>query len=89
MTDLQVEAVVEQVKALSLDQQKELRRRLERVLQDKSSMTSEDELECRLLEAGLLSEIKPPITEGAPYRDRKLGKASSRPLSEVIVEERR
>lgn len=89
MTDLQVEAVVDQVKALSLDQQKELRRRLERVLQDKPAVTSEDELECRLLEAGLLSEIKPPITEVAPYRDRKPGKARSRPLSEVIVEERR
>ena len=89
MTDLQVEAVVEQVKALSLDQQKELRRRLERVLQDKPAVTSEDELEYRLLEAGLLSEIKPPITELTPYRGRKLGKARSKPLSEVIVEERR
>lgn len=89
MTDLQVEAVVEQVKALSLGQQKELRKRLERVLQDKRSVTPEDELECRLLEAGLLSEIKPPITELTPYRGRKLGKARSRPLSEVIVEERR
>lgn len=89
MTDLQVEAVVEQVKALSLDQQRELRRRLERVLQDKPSVTPEDELEYRLLEAGLLSEIKPPITELTPYRGRKLGKARSKPLSEVIVEERR
>ena len=89
MTDLRVEAVVEQVKALSLEQQRELRRRLESVLRDKLSMAPEDELECRLREAGLLSEIQPSSTDLTPYRNRKLGKARSRPLSEVIVEERR
>ncbi|MSP13095.1 MAG: hypothetical protein EXR62_09070 [Chloroflexi bacterium] len=50
---------------------------------------SEDEFEQLLLAKGLLSEIKPPLTDLAPYRHRRLVETKGKPLSEVILEERR
>jgi hypothetical protein len=47
------------------------------------------ELERRLFEAGLLSEIKPPITDFTPYANRKPIENTGKPLSEIIIEERR
>ena len=59
----------------ALDQSEEQRRALE--------------LERRLFEAGLLSEIKPPITDFTPYENRKPIENKGKPLSEIIIEERR
>jgi hypothetical protein len=59
----------------ALDQSEEQRRALE--------------LERRLFEAGLLSEIKPPITDFTPYANRKPIENTGKPLSEIIIEKRR
>lgn len=59
----------------ALDQSEEQRRALES--------------ERRLSEAGLLSEIKPPITDYTPYEHRKPIENTGKPLSEIIIEERR
>ncbi|MDT4896613.1 MAG: hypothetical protein QOH25_1690 [Acidobacteriota bacterium] len=50
---------------------------------------AEDKLEQMLLEAGLLSEIPPPITDFTSYRKRKPIKVRGKPVSETIIEERR
>jgi Arc/MetJ-type ribon-helix-helix transcriptional regulator len=47
------------------------------------------ELQRRLLNAGLLSEIKPPITDLTPYRNRQAVPIQGEPLSETIIRERR
>jgi Arc/MetJ-type ribon-helix-helix transcriptional regulator len=47
------------------------------------------ELQRRLLEAGVLSEIKPPITDPTPYRNRQAVPIQGEPLSETILRERR
>ena len=39
--------------------------------------------------AGLLSEVKPPITDFTPYLHRQPIETTGKPLSEVIIEERR
>ena len=41
-----------------------------------------------LFEAGLVSEIKPPITDPTPYRREPI-KIKGKPLSETVIEERR
>lgn len=46
-------------------------------------------LQRRLVEAGLLNEIKPPIRDLAPYRDRKAIPIQGEPLSETVIRERR
>jgi hypothetical protein len=42
-----------------------------------------------LHEAGLIKDIKPPITDFTPYQNRKLIKVEGKPLSEILIEERR
>jgi Arc/MetJ-type ribon-helix-helix transcriptional regulator len=47
------------------------------------------ELQRRLFNAGLLSEIKPPITDLTPYRNRQAVPIQGEPLSETVIRERR
>ncbi len=49
----------------------------------------EDLLQEKLLERGLLKEIRGPITDLAPYRNRTLLPVGDKPLSEIVVEGRR
>ena len=49
----------------------------------------EDKLEKRLFELGYLSKINEPITDFTPYENRTLIKVKGKPLSEIIVEDRR
>ena len=46
------------------------------------------ELQRRLFEAGVLSEVKPPITDLAPYRNRQAAPIQGEPLSETVIRER-
>lgn len=47
------------------------------------------ELQQRLLEAGIISEIKPPITDLTPYQHRQAVPVQGEPLSETVIRERR
>jgi hypothetical protein len=46
-------------------------------------------LQRRVLEAGIISEIKPPITDLTPYQHRQAIPVQGEPLSEAIIRERR
>jgi hypothetical protein len=48
-----------------------------------------EEVQRRLMAAGLLSEIKPPITDLAPYRSRRAVPFQGEPLSETVLRRRR
>lgn len=50
---------------------------------------SSQELQERLLKAGLIREIKPPITDLTPYQHREAVTVQGEPLSELIIRERR
>jgi Arc/MetJ-type ribon-helix-helix transcriptional regulator len=50
---------------------------------------SSQELQRRLLEAGIISEIKPPITDLTPYLNRRAIPIMGEPLSETVIRERR
>lgn len=52
-------------------------------------MPLNQQLQRRLLEAGLLSEIKPPITDLTPYRNRRAVPTSGEPVSQTVIRERR
>jgi putative addiction module CopG family antidote len=47
------------------------------------------ELQRRLVAAGLLSEIKPPITDMSPWQGRQAVPIEGELLSEMIIRERR
>jgi hypothetical protein len=84
-----LERLKKEAKTLAPEEQEELRVTLDALIAEHKAPTVEDEVERRLYEAGLLREIKPPITDLSPYRDRKLVETKGRPLSEIIIEERR
>ena len=97
---MSVEEIVEAVRALPPEEQAELRRRLEALAAqpDKKERRADQNLQTNrdldqrvqraLFEAGLLSEIKPPITDPTPYRREPI-KIVGKPLSETVIEERR
>ena len=47
------------------------------------------ELQRRLLDAGIISEIKPPITDLTPYQNRRAVPIQGEPISETAIRERR
>jgi hypothetical protein len=51
--------------------------------------TPEEEFKERLLEVGLLTEITPPLPPDAVPKDRRLISIEGKPVSELIIEERR
>lgn len=95
-----LEEIVNAVKALPPEEQAELRRRLdalpgqpgenEAVVNDRRQVAIDLDQRAQraLFEAGLLSEIKPPITDPRPYRRDPI-KIKGKPLSETVIEERR
>jgi putative addiction module CopG family antidote len=50
---------------------------------------ADQELQRRLLAAGIISEIKPPITDLTPYRNRRAVPIQGEPISESAIRERR
>jgi Arc/MetJ-type ribon-helix-helix transcriptional regulator len=50
---------------------------------------SDQELQRRLFEAGVIREIKPPITDLTPYPNRQAVPIQGEPLSQTVIRERR
>ncbi len=86
MTNITLDRLLEEVKTLSSDEQRQLRDTLDAWLRDEQP---EDRLERRLYEEGLLSEIKPPIPSSASTKRLKPVDVRGIPVSETIIEERR
>jgi hypothetical protein len=84
-----IEKVIEEVKALTVDEQRELRDALDQLLTTANPQLTEEEFERRLLERGVIRRIPPPIIDLTPYKNRKLMEVRGKPLSETIIEERR
>jgi hypothetical protein len=81
--------ILEEVRTLTPDEQGQLRHALDRLLANPETLTAEEKVERLLFEQGLLSEIKPRVIDPARYRDRKPIEVKGKPISEVIIEERR
>jgi hypothetical protein len=89
MTTSNLDRLVEEVRALTADEKRVLRDRLDSLLGSPQPEISEADFERRLLERGVISSIPAPITDFEPYRNRKLIEVKGKPLSETIIEERR
>ena len=89
MTQVQLAKVIEEVKTLSPAEQRKLRTWMDTFLTTADVPMTEGEFVYQLAEFGVLSEVKPPITDLAPYKNRQPVDTTGKPLSEVILEERR
>ena len=92
MSSANLEKVIEEVKALTSDEQRQVRELIDSLLTTSDAapeVSLEDRLDQLLLEAGVISEIPPPITDFTPYQNRKPIEVKGKPVSETIIEERR
>lgn len=93
MSSTSLETVIEELKALTPAEQKKVRELIDSLLEasaeTSSTLSPEDLLDQRLLEAGVISEIPRRITDFTPYQNRKPIEVKGKPVSETIIEERR
>ena len=97
-----IEEILTAVKHLPPDEQAEVKRRLglevvihrpnrgdEPVSEGRQAAGDLDQrVQRALYEAGVVREIKPPITDPTPYRREPIA-IKGKPLSETVIEERR
>jgi hypothetical protein len=89
MSKLTLDEIVEEVKTLTSDEQRKLRELLDELLKEPPTRSPEEELEHKLFEAGLLSEIKPSTVDVESYRRYQPIEVKGKPVSETLIEERR
>lgn len=80
------ELVAAAVRAYLGQQPKEITKR---TMDNRQTEPTSQDLQQRLLEAGIISEIKPPITDLTPYQNRHAIAVQGEPLSETVTRERR
>ena len=92
MSSTSLETVIEELKALTPAEQKKVRELIDSLLEASaescSTLSPEDLLDQRLLEAGVISEIPRRITDFTPYQNRKPIEVKGKPVSETIIDER-
>jgi len=84
-----LDEVLERVKALTSEEQRKLREALDRSLTGSPPPVSDGELQRKRLEAGLLSEIRPPVVDLESYWGYNPVEVRGEPVSETLIEERR
>jgi hypothetical protein len=86
-----IEKLIEQVRALRPEDKRHLRDVInaELAISNPSPQASEEDFKHRLLQLGLLKEIKRPTSNVVAYKDRKPVVIQGKPLSETLIEERR
>ena len=93
MSSASLERVIEELKALTPAEQQKVRELIDSMLElsgeTSATLSPEDLLDQRLLEAGVISEIPRRITDFKPYQNRKPIEVKGKPVSETIIEERR
>lgn len=83
---LTLDTLLKEARALTSGERRQLRDAIDLSLTDSSI---EDEVEQDLLDAGLLSELKPAPDRSSEYRECELISVRGRPVSETIIEDRR
>lgn len=90
MTQSEFNHLLDSIQVLSHEQLQLLRRELDnRLAVSAAEPTVGEELQRRLAEAGVLSEIKPPVSDLSAYRHRRAVPIQGEPLSETVIRERR
>ena len=89
MTTSSLDRIFEEVKTLTPEEQKNLRDLVDGLLATSAPQMTEDEVERRLLEKGIISRIPPRIRDSSIYANRKPEEVEGKPVSEIIIEERR
>jgi hypothetical protein len=88
MTTSKLDSVLEEVKALTYEEQQKVRELLESLSAETKPKMTIAEVEQKMLEDGLLTHI-PLARDLTSYKKRRRIRVKGKPLSETIIEERR
>ena len=89
MTTSNLDRVIEEVKALTPDEQRRLREWLDRLLAPPAPQMTEAEFEQWLFERGIIGHIPSRVIDPVFEANRKPVEIEGKPVSEIIIEERR
>jgi hypothetical protein len=88
-----IEKLIRELQSLGPGELRDLRHAVDERMSNLSDPTDpelqEYEFKRRLVAAGLLNEVRPPVPDPGSYRDRNPVSVAGKPLSETIMEERR
>ncbi len=98
MSSSTLEQVLEEVKALTADDQQKVRELLNSLADESKSeknetnelkpLVTEEEFQKILVAKGIIRSIPSRVVDKTPYENRKLLEVKGKPLSEIIIEER-
>lgn len=88
---IEIDKLLSEVRALPREEQVRVRRLLDDEIGSSGSVAqaAEEEFKRRLASLGFLRQLRPPVGDLGPYRDRTPFEIEGRPLSETLIEERR
>jgi len=89
MTTSTLDRLFEEVKTLTADEQRSLRDMVDELLVKGAPTMTEEEFEQHLLKKGVISRIPPRIRDASVYAKREPVEVEGKPVSEIIIEERR
>jgi hypothetical protein len=89
MASANLENLLEEVRALSAEERRQVRKLLDKMAESDELQSRRREAERKLLEAGLIVEVRQPPTDIETYRNYNPVEVTGRPVSETLVEERR
>ena len=89
MTTSSLDRLFEEVKTLTPEEQRSLRDLVDQLLTTSAPQMNADEVERNMLEKGIISRIPPRIRDASAYANRKPVEVEGKPVSEIIIEERR
>src|SRR5207249_3845792 len=81
--------MLDEVKQLTPDEQRQLREAIDRLLSAHSAPPTEEQFEQELVDSGVLDSVPSPSGAREPIRKQKPIEVKGKPLSETIVEDRR
>jgi hypothetical protein len=96
MTHSEFNHLLSSINSLSPEQMRQLRHELDNRLAPSVTENRQAgehqvslQLQQELLDAGIISELRPPITDLTPYRNRQAVPIQGEPISETVIRERR
>ncbi len=96
MTHSEFNHLLSSINSLSPEQMRQLRHELDNRLAPSVTENRQAgeqqvglQLQRELLDAGIISELRPPITDLTPYRNRQAVPIQGEPISETVIHERR
>ena len=84
-----LDRVIEEVKAMTSDEQHQLFEWLNGLLTTPTPPMTEEEFDQYLIAKGVMTSAPPPITDLTPFQNRQLIEVKGKPLSDTVIEERR